>query len=319
MLDRPRHEELVHEIRATGARIKFIFDGDVAGAVMAARRGHRHRPAARHRRHAGGHHRGLRDEVPRRDDPGQALAARRRRATEGARRRARPRPRCSTTDDLVSGDDVLLRRDRHHRRRAAARRPVRPVDGATRTRWSCAPASGTIRRSRASTSCRSCAPTPRSTSSTPDERSYPRHRRGARRHRRYCGEASATATGSTNATPGGSPANVAVGLARLGVPTELVTRFGTDAVRRPARRAPVRQRRPARAGLGGPELPDQYGDRDARRGGRRRVPVRHHLGAAGAVAVAGVARPCTPGRSRPCSSPGAAAIRAFLESVAASP
>ncbi|TDO45036.1 fructokinase [Kribbella sp. VKM Ac-2527] len=30
------------------------------------------------------------------------------------------------------------------------------------------------------------------------------------------------------ATPGGSPANVAVGLARLGVPTELVTRFGTD-------------------------------------------------------------------------------------------
>jgi fructokinase len=30
------------------------------------------------------------------------------------------------------------------------------------------------------------------------------------------------------ATPGGSPANVAVGLARLGLPTELVTRFGTD-------------------------------------------------------------------------------------------
>lgn len=30
------------------------------------------------------------------------------------------------------------------------------------------------------------------------------------------------------ATPGGSPANVAVGLARLGVPTELVTRLGTD-------------------------------------------------------------------------------------------
>jgi len=34
--------------------------------------------------------------------------------------------------------------------------------------------------------------------------------------------------GKTNATPGGSPANVAVGLARLGVPTELVTRIGTD-------------------------------------------------------------------------------------------
>lgn len=31
-----------------------------------------------------------------------------------------------------------------------------------------------------------------------------------------------------HATPGGSPANVAVGLARLGIPTELVTRLGTD-------------------------------------------------------------------------------------------
>jgi fructose-1,6-bisphosphatase II len=37
LLDRPRHEELAAEIRATGARIKFITDGDVAGAIMAAR------------------------------------------------------------------------------------------------------------------------------------------------------------------------------------------------------------------------------------------------------------------------------------------
>jgi fructose-1,6-bisphosphatase II len=37
VLDRPRHEELVEQIRATGARIKFILDGDVAGAIMAAR------------------------------------------------------------------------------------------------------------------------------------------------------------------------------------------------------------------------------------------------------------------------------------------
>lgn len=34
--------------------------------------------------------------------------------------------------------------------------------------------------------------------------------------------------GKSNATPGGFAANVAVGLARLGVPTELVARFGTD-------------------------------------------------------------------------------------------
>jgi fructose-1,6-bisphosphatase II len=37
LLDRPRHDKIVEEIRATGARIKFITDGDVAGAIMAAR------------------------------------------------------------------------------------------------------------------------------------------------------------------------------------------------------------------------------------------------------------------------------------------
>ncbi|HEX6506727.1 MAG TPA: class II fructose-bisphosphatase [Chloroflexota bacterium] len=36
VLDRPRHEELINDIRAAGARIKLITDGDVAGAVMAA-------------------------------------------------------------------------------------------------------------------------------------------------------------------------------------------------------------------------------------------------------------------------------------------
>jgi fructose-1,6-bisphosphatase II len=37
LLDRPRHAQLVEDIRGTGARIKFITDGDVAGAIMAAR------------------------------------------------------------------------------------------------------------------------------------------------------------------------------------------------------------------------------------------------------------------------------------------
>ena len=36
MLDRPRHEELAEQVREAGARIRFIMDGDVAGAVMAA-------------------------------------------------------------------------------------------------------------------------------------------------------------------------------------------------------------------------------------------------------------------------------------------
>jgi fructose-1,6-bisphosphatase II len=34
LLDRPRHADLVKEIRAAGARIKFITDGDVAGSIM---------------------------------------------------------------------------------------------------------------------------------------------------------------------------------------------------------------------------------------------------------------------------------------------
>jgi fructose-1,6-bisphosphatase II len=39
ILDRPRHEGIVQEIRQAGARIKFLTDGDVAGAIMAARQG----------------------------------------------------------------------------------------------------------------------------------------------------------------------------------------------------------------------------------------------------------------------------------------
>jgi fructose-1,6-bisphosphatase II len=37
VLDRPRHSELVDGIRDAGARIRFISDGDVAGAIAAAR------------------------------------------------------------------------------------------------------------------------------------------------------------------------------------------------------------------------------------------------------------------------------------------
>jgi fructose-1,6-bisphosphatase II len=39
ILDRPRHADLVRAVREAGARIKFISDGDVAGAIMAARPG----------------------------------------------------------------------------------------------------------------------------------------------------------------------------------------------------------------------------------------------------------------------------------------
>ena len=34
ILDRPRHEKLIQEVRETGARIRMIPDGDVSGAIM---------------------------------------------------------------------------------------------------------------------------------------------------------------------------------------------------------------------------------------------------------------------------------------------
>ncbi len=39
ILDRPRHDQIVKEVREAGARISFIQDGDVAGAISAARGG----------------------------------------------------------------------------------------------------------------------------------------------------------------------------------------------------------------------------------------------------------------------------------------
>ncbi len=39
ILDRPRHDQLVEEVRDAGARIRFISDGDIAGAISAAREG----------------------------------------------------------------------------------------------------------------------------------------------------------------------------------------------------------------------------------------------------------------------------------------
>jgi fructose-1,6-bisphosphatase II / sedoheptulose-1,7-bisphosphatase len=39
ILDRPRHEALIREVRETGARIRLIRDGDVAGVIATARPG----------------------------------------------------------------------------------------------------------------------------------------------------------------------------------------------------------------------------------------------------------------------------------------
>src|ERR1700723_4491238 len=39
ILDRPRHKQLIEDVRDTGARIRLITDGDVAGAISACRPG----------------------------------------------------------------------------------------------------------------------------------------------------------------------------------------------------------------------------------------------------------------------------------------
>lgn len=39
ILDRPRHEQIIKEVREAGARIKLISDGDVGGAIEVAKLG----------------------------------------------------------------------------------------------------------------------------------------------------------------------------------------------------------------------------------------------------------------------------------------
>lgn len=39
LLDRPRHAEIIKEVREAGARIRLISDGDVGGAIEVAKPG----------------------------------------------------------------------------------------------------------------------------------------------------------------------------------------------------------------------------------------------------------------------------------------
>ncbi len=108
LLDRPRHAQLAEEIRAAGARIKFITDGDVAGAIMAARPD----TGIDLLLGIGGTPEGIiaacamkcldgviQGRLWPTDDEERAA---------GRRRRPRPRPRVLTTDDLVTGDDCFF-------------------------------------------------------------------------------------------------------------------------------------------------------------------------------------------------------------------
>ncbi len=134
LLDRPRHEKLVG--RDPGhRRTDQVHLRRRRGRCGHGRpRGHRGRPAARRRRDARGHHRGLRHQVPRRRDPGPAVAEGRRGAPQGAGRRPRPGPGAPHRRP-GQRRQRLLRRDRHHRRRAAARRPLQARRPRSPARW----------------------------------------------------------------------------------------------------------------------------------------------------------------------------------------
>ena len=129
MLERERHEELIAELRAAGARVNLIRDGDVAPSIAAARPGSgvdmlygiggtpEGVISAAALKCVGG---GIQGKLwPRDDDE---------RKREGGRARSR---QVLHTDDLVAGDDVfvaatgvtsgaLLARRPLHRRRARA-------------------------------------------------------------------------------------------------------------------------------------------------------------------------------------------------------
>ena len=128
VLDRPRHHDLIEEIRAAGARIKLIQDGDVTASDL--RRDPRHeRPSRdRHRRDAAGHPVRGRPALPRRRAPGAALAD----VPLGDRGRARARDRRHDAR-LRAGRLHPRRRDRGRDRRLVGRPAARsPVPGGQR-------------------------------------------------------------------------------------------------------------------------------------------------------------------------------------------
>ena len=128
ILDRERHQEAVEEIRAAGARIRFITDGDVSAAMLAVDRGHRYRSALGDRRYSRGRAVGRRDQEHGRPADRAPLAARRRGASGGDRRRLRPH-REPRRGQARLGRRCLLRRHRRDRRRPAPGRALPPRRG----------------------------------------------------------------------------------------------------------------------------------------------------------------------------------------------
>ena len=134
ILERDRHDDLIDEVRAAGARVRLIPDGDVAGAISTAWSD----SGADILFGIGGTPEGVITAAALKCMGGEILGRLWPR-DDGERQAALDAgydlDRVLTTDDLVAGRQLLLRRHRHHRRRAAQGRPLRPQRRRPPSRW----------------------------------------------------------------------------------------------------------------------------------------------------------------------------------------
>ena len=214
------------EVREAGARIKFISDGDVAGAIMAAREG----TGIDLLLGIGGTPEGIIAACALKCLGGESRAGSGRRTTPSGRRRSTPAT--TSTGCSASTTSSAATTSSSSRRASPTASCVRGV----RYRAGAAHTHSLVMRSQVrhhpddqvpSTSSRSCGPTRRSTSTMPAD--APEDTASVIT---VVGESLIDVVrrtdGSVSDHLGGSPFNVAVGLARLGAEVGLATRVGAD-------------------------------------------------------------------------------------------
>ena len=204
ILDRPRHAELIAEVRSTGARIRLITDGDVAGAIATSWPDTGVDLLVGHRRHPRGRDRRRRPQVDGRGDPGPAVAPRRGGAA-GRRRRSATTSTPSSPPTTWSRATTASSPPPGSPTASCSRASATTSSGPTPSPWSCGPSrarSGSSTPATRSTSCPSTAPSSSAepTPSLPVIRSHlargrspcsasPRHRRRPTHERRRTGAA----------------------------------------------------------------------------------------------------------------------------------
>ena len=116
VLERERHEKLIGDIRATGARIRLIGDGDLSAGIAAARRRLRRARGDGHRRRAG-----------RRADRGGDALPQRRDLRAPRRQQAGARGALPRDGDHRLQEDLSIEGSRARRATSSSRRPASPT------------------------------------------------------------------------------------------------------------------------------------------------------------------------------------------------